>query len=1529
VNSVYYKILICFSLLILFSGQKSYANGCTGSWFNIEYSPWCDCYQVCGNYISDCDQLVSLTWNFGDGTTYSGGFPCHRYSQPGTYTVTMTVKAYCHNSFFNLFTSTCHITKQINVPTTHSMLDANFTTDTVCLGGSMQFTNTSVAPSGNNNYTWIFGDGTTSSAQNPVHVFDSCGVYDVKLIVKNNTPCCSIPGYDTIVKRVYVNCPPNSNSNQLGDTDPYIEESTIDVITSSGTCLGDVTQFGLNMTGPITSWVFHFPDSSTSTSATPTYTYSACPPAIPFTYVNATTNRGCVGLIDSVTGIFCPSNITFSSTTTVCSGQCSGTATVNISGGTPPYTIIWNDSAAQTTRTAVNLCPGPYNVTITDGNGCNAVPANPVNVLDFPNPFTGTVTIQGQVRCFGTNGGSAVLNLTGGTPPYKYFWANGITTSDVIDLPGGNSNVTATDANGCIFVTTVNIPQPPPITATFTTVNASCGSCNGSATVNASGGSVNVYKYTWLTTPVRTTQTVTGLCAGVYFVVVEGNDTFSVAINENGAQPITVTSTDARCFNICDGTATVNLTGGCQNPPCSYAWLDSAANPIGQTTATASNLCAGRYTIRVTNGLGCRSFENVTVNIPNPIVPSANATPNTCGGNCSGTITASATGGATPFTYQWLDNLGNIIPGATNATITGRCAGNYSVRITDQQGCIVSANAIVFDNPMTATANFADVLCNNDCSGKVTIAAIGGVMPYTFILQDGNGATVYSGNSFIIANLCAGNYNAIARDANNCSISMPVTINEPAPLNPVPSTILPLCYGNCNGSVSVNVNGGTSPFSYEWINSNGGALPGGTSATVNNLCAGTYQVKITDANGCVTPFTQVPLLQPARLTDSLHVIDAYCTNGQGSIDLTVIGGTAPFSYSWNNGAYNTEDISGLSNGTYTVVITDANGCTATDNATFAQLPLLNITIDATLYNGYHFKCAGGTDGEIDVDVTGGLPPYSYLWNDSAASTTDSIYGLSSGTYTVTVTDANGCVRIDSIDLNLVPPPFSLSHNSTDATCFGSNDGTASVIPSGGVTPYVYFWDHDTTLIDIPLTGASPGEYYVLVFDGNFCLKIDTITISEPPPLTIAFAVSDVSCNSGNDGSIDLTINGGIVPYNYSWNNGTYNTEDINALTAGLYVVEVMDSNNCLISDSALIIEPPAIQTIISTTNVSCYGGNNGTINLSVTGGTSPFSFNWNNGTYSTEDLSNISSGNYFIVVTDTNNCTATDSAIITEPNIITGSRSIKVCVGDSFLVGGNYQTSDGIYIDTIFALNGCDSVLSTNLTFVNQFTTDIQDTICFGSQLFFGGIYRTAEGIYVDSLLTSKGCDSIITLTLDVLPDIGLNASPESATLIYDDSISISIFSNADAGVLTYTWTPSGGINCNDCNTTILHATEDITYSVVAVDANGCRDTVLIPVIVKGGVIYVPNAFTPDGDGVNDIFKIYGRGFKTFRLIIFDRWGEKIFETIDPNSGWDGTYKGKELTPGVYVYYVDIEFFSGKAPEEYYHYKKGSVTLIK
>jgi gliding motility-associated-like protein len=533
-------------------------------------------------------------------------------------------------------------------------------------------------------------------------------------------------------------------------------------------------------------------------------------------------------------------------------------------------------------------------------------------------------------------------------------------------------------------------------------------------------------------------------------------------------------------------------------------------------------------------------------------------------------------------------------------------------------------------------------------------------------------------------------------------------------------------------------------------------------------------------------------------------------------------------------------------------------------------------------------------------------------------------------YTVTITDAHQCIYIDSVNFNKVPPPFSVNIDPHNVKCYGSKDGSIYITPVGGVPPYLYYWNFDTSSAtrNLPLTNIDTGLYILTLFDSVRCVILDTIHISEPAPLNVSHSSTAAICNNSNTGTATETANGGTPPYTFSWNAGADTGQTITGKGAGQYIVIVTDSNGCKKTDTATITQPPPMATQVTHTNVSCYAGADGHAGVTANGGTTPYSYNWNNGQYNTQNIQALPAGHYVVVVTDSNHCTATDSTDITQPGPITGSRQVSICASDSFYTGGSYQTVAGIYIDTLHALNGCDSILSTDLSVVSQFTGQFQQTVCYGQGYNFNGTYYSSGGIYSDTLVSSGGCDSIVTFTLNVLPDIGLYASPDEATILAGDSITVNIYSNSN-DIVSYSWSPNYGISCANCSTSIVMPGSNVRYTVIAVDTNGCRDTVSIPIIVEGGVIFVPNVFTPNGDGVNDVFKVYGRGFRKFKLMVFDRWGEKLFETTNPNEGWNGTYKGQPMPPAVYVYLIDVDFLSGITPPEYYQFKKGSITLLR
>ncbi|MCB9252577.1 MAG: SprB repeat-containing protein, partial [Flavobacteriales bacterium] len=480
-----------------------------------------------------------------------------------------------------------------------------------------------------------------------------------------------------------------------------------------------------------------------------------------------------------------------------------------------------------------------------------------------------------------------------------------------------------------------------------------------------------------------------------------------------------------------------------------------------------------------------------------------------------------------------------------------------------------------------------------------------------------------------------------------------ITITQPsAALASTKTQVDILCYGDATGSIDLTVGGGTSPYLFSWTASGGGSVPGGQSANedLTGLVSGTYNVLITDNNGC-TQTNSATLLQPAApLSTTNTIVDVLCYgDNTGSVDLTVSGGTVPYFYSWTSGAggqvpvgqNGLQDLSNILSGKYYVTVTDDNGCIVKDSSLIAQ-PAAPLSSNVTHKD---VLCHGGMDGSADVTVNGGTAPYDYLW--SSGDVTASISGKQMGWYYLTITDAHLCVLKDSVFISEPAAPLSSTISTVSVNCFGGNDGTADLSVNGGTTPYTYLWNNGKTTQD--LQDLSTGKYIVIITDGNLCTLTDSVLVDQPfAPLATTLNAFDVKCYGGQDGSADLTVTGGTTPYVYNWSNGD-KTQDISNQITGKYLVTITDSNLCIIKDSVFIGQPVApLASTISGTDVNCFGGNDGSVSLTITGGTVPYSYSWSNGATS-KDISALILGKYIVVVTDSNNCLLTDSVQVNQP----------------------------------------------------------------------------------------------------------------------------------------------------------------------------------------------------------------------------------------------------------------------------------------
>ena len=510
---------------------------------------------------------------------------------------------------------------------------------------------------------------------------------------------------------------------------------------------------------------------------------------------------------------------------------------------------------------------------------------------------------------------------------------------------------------------------------------------------------------------------------------------------------------------------------------------------------------AGTYTIYITDANGVEKNSKVTITEPTVLSASASTMDVSCNGGSDGTVDLTVTGGTAPYTYAWSNT-------ATTEDMIGLTAGTYSVTVTDANGCTATELVTVSEPTAIGIAtSTTDVSSNGGNDGKVTTTVTGGTAPYTYAWNN-------TANTKDLTGVTAGTYAVTVTDANGCTATKSVEVKEPAALEIKTNIDRNVsCNGGSDGKATANVNGGTAPYAYLWSN-------GASTAIISGVPAGTYTIYITDANG-VEKNSTVTITEPTVLSASASTMDVSCNGGSdGTVDLTVTGGTAPYTYAWSNTA-TTEDMIGLTAGTYSVTVTDANGCTATELVTVSEPTAIGIATSTT-----DVSSNGGNDGKVTTTVTGGTAPYTYAWNNTA--NTKDLTGVTAGTYAVTVTDANGCTATKSVEVK-EPAALEIKTNiDRNVSCNGGSDGKATANVNGGTAPYAYLWSNGASTAII--SGVPAGTYTIYITDANGVEKNSKVTITEPTVLTASASATDVSCNGGNDGTVDLTVTGGIAPY---------------------------------------------------------------------------------------------------------------------------------------------------------------------------------------------------------------------------------------------------------------------------------------------------------------------------------------------------------------------------------------------------------------
>ncbi len=652
--------------------------------------------------------------------------------------------------------------------------------------------------------------------------------------------------------------------------------------------------------------------------------------------------------------------------------------------------------------------------------------------------------------------------------------------------------------------------------------------------------------------------------------------------------------------------------------PLTYTWTpnDGALSctdcPNPTVTAAMTNTV---YELTVTDAYGCTETGTLNVNTAVTVDLAFTSTNVDCAGAANGSATVEASNGTAPYTYAWSN-------GDTTATINSLTPGGYTVVVTDANGN-AAQGSITITSPEAIQIELlsqTNILCAGDLNGALSVAISGGTAPYGILWS--NQAVGES-----IDGLAAGIYSISVTDANACIAERSFTIETPAPLEASVEITNILCGDSGNtGALNVTVSGNTSPYTFAWSN-------GATTEDISELAPGDYSLIITDVNGCTIELAAT-ISQPTELLLTTVATNVACFGeANGTIDLSVEGGQTPYSFVWSNGA-DTEDLSGLEAGTYSVVVTDAGNCSATASVEITTPTALGL--DAVVQN---LSCNGNESGSISLSAFGGTGSYSFLWSD--ASTEADRNGLAAGIYSVVVTDENACTLEETFTIT-EPAALLITFDVTDASCAGEASGSIDVSVAGGTPPASFIWSTGATTEDI--TGLVAGIYTLTVTDVNACSASGGTVVGEAAALLLSASVTDVTCNGESSGVIALSVAGGTSPYTYLWSNGAA-TESLAGVAAGTYAVVVTDANNCVSTLDGIVVTEPSLLTCSVAITQEARNNNDGALAATVGGGVAPYTFLWSNGA-TTSSLSDLVPGTYTFTVTDANGCTSTCSATL-------------------------------------------------------------------------------------------------------------------------------------------------------------------------------------------------------------------------------------------------------------------------------------------
>lgn len=915
---------------------------------------------------------------------------------------------------------------------------------------------------------------------------------------------------------------------------------------------------------------------------------------------------------------------------------------------------------------------------------------------------------------------------------------------------------------------------------------------------------------------------------------------------------------------------TVVVLGTCNNNP-----------PGGSISNVSGGTLVNGTTVNVCSGQGPFTFDI------NPIDLDGDSINVVIAGLPTGaTANITANGSPAPtINFSW--NIIGVTPGAYTFYIT----------YTDNGCPLASKQTTAYTINVNPKPNYVFTLVSPATCIKKAVYTVtpSGTSPFMLTAMQGS-STVHSITNITgtqTDSLAAGTYTIRVSDANTCYKDSTVTFAPPPVINTGFSFTNPTCSYATDGTITASPSGGLAPYQYAL---NAGVYS--STATFNNLAPGTYTLHVMDANSCVKD-TNITIVAPMPIIPSAIVQQSVCsTLGNGKVILTQANGVGPFQYAMNSGAYNSSPIfSPLAAGTYVFHIKDNNNCIKDTSITITDS--LHIT---TAINVTNVLCINQNNGTVTLTPSGGTNPYTFALGAGVYNSSNVIGSLNAGSYVIHIKDVNGCIKDTNFSISQ-PTAIIPTVVMTQPSCYGGTNGSITIQGTGGTPAYTYALGTGVYSVSNVFSNLAAGTYTFHIKDLNNCIKDTIVTLSQPIAIKVSVIINELKCNGDNSGTVLVSATGGTPTYTFAIDAGPFQTSNtLSGQSAGTHIVHIKDNNGCTKDTTVTITEPaPLSFGTIQIVEPTCEGFTDGKVTLAAVGGTTPYQYSQNGGSFTTNPVfAQLGANSFTFSIKDNNGCSKDTTLNLTGyPHIIIDS--VETISASCF------GMTDGMAI--IFASGG-----NPPLTFaINNGG--------FGTSNIFNNLPSATHVIHVKD---ATGCDKDTSIKINSPQTLTITPTITDNNCIGSENIgSITVNIAGGNAPYTYLW-----------NTTPQQTTQTIsdlpngTYFVQITDSKGCEDTATFEVTYNDCCnVFVPNAFTPNNDGRNDVLRVLYKGdMQLEQMSIYNRYGQRVFYTIKMNDHWDGMFNGEPQDMDTYFYYITVICGNKRAKEKLI---KGDVTLIR